>query len=296
MASSAYVLEHQYGKTKVRVAKVVKTPTRHDIYDMEVEVLLDGDFETSFTEGSNTSVVPTDTMRNTCYVFAKKTSFNAPEDYALALSRHFLSSFIHVKSVKVAIVCTLWSRIVVGGEAHQHAFTARPELRTVRLTAKRTPSQPAFQLWSGVKNLKVLKTTQSGFEGYIKDQYTTLPETHDRLFATNVTSEWAYRGVLPEGRFNEFYDSATQLILEVFAGPARTGVYSPSVQKTQYDTADAILRKHPEVSEVYFQMPNIHYIQYDLKRFKLENNNEVFHATQDPSGLIECTVKRPSRL
>lgn len=46
---------------------------------------------------------------------------------------------------------------------------------------------------SGIKDLKVLKTTQSGFEGFIKDQFTTLPEVKDRCFATQVYCKWRYR-------------------------------------------------------------------------------------------------------
>lgn len=45
---------------------------------------------------------------------------------------------------------------------------------------------------SGIKDLKVLKTTQSGFEGFIKDQFTTLPEVKDRCFATQVYCKWRY--------------------------------------------------------------------------------------------------------
>lgn len=45
---------------------------------------------------------------------------------------------------------------------------------------------------SGVKDWVVLKTTQSGYEGFLNDRFTRLPETRDRIVASNVTSTWKY--------------------------------------------------------------------------------------------------------
>ena len=47
------------------------------------------------------------------------------------------------------------------------------------------PSQCA-----GVKGLKVLKTTQSGYEGFLHDKYTLLKDTKERIVATSITSTW----------------------------------------------------------------------------------------------------------
>lgn len=47
-------------------------------------------------------------------------------------------------------------------------------------------------IYSGIKDMKVLKTTQSGFEGFLKDHFTTLQETKDRVFCTSVYARWRY--------------------------------------------------------------------------------------------------------
>ena len=47
-------------------------------------------------------------------------------------------------------------------------------------------------LLAGVKGYKVLKTTQSGYVGYLKDKFTLLPETTDRIAATSITATWRY--------------------------------------------------------------------------------------------------------
>ena len=44
----------------------------------------------------------------------------------------------------------------------------------------------------GLKNMKVLKTTQSGFVGFVRDQFTSLPETKDRVFSTIVACNWKF--------------------------------------------------------------------------------------------------------
>lgn len=70
--------------------------------------------------------------------------------------------------------------------ARRHCFITPPLLTFVLNTGP-----PVIH--SGIKDLKVLKTTQSGFEGFIKDQFTTLPEVKDRCFATQVYCKWRYQ-------------------------------------------------------------------------------------------------------
>ncbi|KAK9759692.1 hypothetical protein K7432_017039, partial [Basidiobolus ranarum] len=70
--ASAYLKKQAYGKTKVRVTKVIRhTKNWHDVVELTCQVLLDGKFETSYTEADNSSIVPTDTVKNTIYVLAK---------------------------------------------------------------------------------------------------------------------------------------------------------------------------------------------------------------------------------
>jgi urate oxidase len=78
-----------------------------------------------------------------------------------------------------------------------------------------------------------------------------------------------------------------QRILETF-----TDHYSPSVQDTLYRMGKAVLEGFPEVEKIHFSLPNKHHLLYDLGRFGIENNNEIFHATSEPYGLIEGTVER----
>ena len=88
---------------------------------------------------------------------------------------------------------------------------------------------------TGLKDLSLLKTTQSGYEGFLRDQYTLLPETNDRIMASTVTCTWKYAAA--PACYDAAYAAAKQGLLDAFLGPARGGVYSPSVQYTLYDMA-----------------------------------------------------------
>jgi urate oxidase len=133
----------------------------------------------------------------------------------------------------------------------------------------------------------VLRTTGSGWEGFLRDRYTTLADTSDRILATVITARWSYR----EGdiEYGDAWRGVRQTILEAFCDH-----YSPSVQFTLHHMGKAVLEARPEVERISFSLPNKHHLLYDLKRFGLENENEVFHATNEPFGLIEGTVERPS--
>ena len=51
------------------------------------------------------------------------------------------------------------------------------------------------QMRSGLKDLRVMKTTQSAFKKFVNDEYRSLPDAEDRLFCTVVDSWWWYNTV-----------------------------------------------------------------------------------------------------
>jgi urate oxidase len=131
-----------------------------------------------------------------------------------------------------------------------------------------------------------LKTTGSGWEGYLHDQYTSLKETADRIMATVVTARWTYARPA-ELDFVRVWEGVRASVLAAFGDH-----YSPSVQFTLHRMGEAVLEAHPEVERIHFSLPNKHHLLYDLSRFGLDNPNEIFHATTEPYGLIEGTVER----
>ncbi|OWK04491.1 UOX, partial [Cervus elaphus hippelaphus] len=150
---------------------------------------------------------------------------------------------------------------------------------------------------SGIKDLKVLKTTQSGFEGFLKDQFTTLPEVKDRCFATQVYCKWRYH----QGRdvdFEATWEAVRGIVLEKFAGPCDKGEYSPSVQKTLYDTQVLSLSQLPEIEDMEISLPNIHYFNIDMSKMGLINKEECVGEVRQEGTLCYrgCAARESSTL
>jgi urate oxidase len=138
---------------------------------------------------------------------------------------------------------------------------------------------------SGIRDLLILKSTGSEFEGYPKDELTTLRETADRILATSFSATWTFEN-LP-ANYRDANAAILFGMLKVFAE-----TYSPSAQTTLFQMGEAALAACAEISKVDLAMPNKHCLLLDLSPFGLENNNEVFVPTDEPHGQIEATVAR----
>lgn len=273
---------NSYGKSEVRIVKVKRGPERHELWDLNVAVALEGGFEAAYVEGDNTGLLATDTMRNTVYALAADHLTASIEEFGSKLVDHFLETGPAVERVRVGISQYPWSRIEVDGRGHEHSFVRGSGERTATLTGSANGDR---QVEAGIDDLFVLKTTNSGWEGFLHEQYTTLPETDDRILATIITASWVYGGT--NVGFDRLWNGVRDRILTTF-----TDHYSPSVQNTLYRMGRAVLEEFPEIRKIHFSFPNKHHVPYDLSRFGMENKNEVFHATHDPYGLIKGTVER----
>jgi urate oxidase len=272
--------DNQYGKAETHVVRVTRGAT-HDIKDMMVSVSLAGDFTATHLTGDNRLVLPTDTQKNTVFGFAKE-QVGEIEDFALRLARHFVREHNSISRARVSISEQPWVRISVGGRPHPHAFErAGSEQRTTTATC----SRDSEWVVSGLTELTLLKSTGSEFWGYRKDHYTTLPETRDRVLATAVEARWRYSGEKVD--WKKAHREARRLLVETFATK-----HSLSLQQTLYAMGEAVLEARPEIAEIRLSMPNKHHFVVDLEPFGLNNENEVFYASDRPYGLIEGTVTR----
>jgi urate oxidase len=181
--------ENGYGKSRVRVVKVSRRDGRHELRDLTVSIRLEGDFEEAHVRGDNRDVLPTDTMKNTAYALARQVEIEAIEDFARALATHFLPDHPVVSRARVTVREQGWHRIGTVGRAHPHAFVrGSDEVDVATVTAE----GDTVRTESGIDELRVLKTTGSGFEGFPRDRYTTLRETSDRVLATAMRVRWTY--------------------------------------------------------------------------------------------------------
>lgn len=273
--------ENNYGKQRVRILQVSRHPDRHDIKELTLGIRLEGKFESAHSKGDNRKVLPTDTMKNTVYALAKQKAIGSPEEFCLRLSDHFLSRNPQVSRVRIEAAQTLWSRLSVEGKPHPHTFTSSSNEKR---TAATTSTREEKTLHAGIEGLVVLKTTDSGFENFLKDEYTTLKEDRNRILSTSIQATWSYRENTAE--YDAMWHGVRQTLLEAFAGHD-----SESLQHTLYAMGEAVLQKFSGIREIHLSLPNKHFNLVDLSPFLLENQKEIFLPTDEPHGLIEATLR-----
>jgi urate oxidase len=279
---SALLTHNAYGKSQIRLTRVTRHADRHDLKELSVAIQLEGDFAASYVDGDNRRVVATDTMKNTVYALAKKHAVPDLESFGTVLARHFLQEYPQVSRAAIELEEQLWQRLSVEGREHPYAFVGGgSETRTCTVTGTREE----LHIESGLGGLLVLKTTDSSFAGFVRDRYTTLPETSDRLFATMVTATWTCNPAPAD--WDVCHRLIRQAMLDVFAKHK-----SLSVQHTLYAMGAAALEACRQVEEISLQMSNKHRLLVNLQPFGLENPNDVFVATDEPYGLITGTLKR----
>ena len=274
--------KNQYGKAENRVVRIYRDSPRHEIRDLNVSTCLRGDFSGAHLTGDQSQVLPTDSQKQTAYAYAKQPGITTIEEYGLALARHFVDDVEPVAAARIEIDEYAWERVVVDGTEHDHTWIRKgQETRTAAVTVD------ADGAWivGGLKDLVILKSTGSEFAGFLTDEYTVLEPTQDRVMATSLIAQWRF--TTTDVDWDAIYTGVKARMVEQFAV-----LQSKALQQTLFHMGKAVLESYPVIAEVRLSAPNKHHFVYDLSRFGLENNNEVFHADDRPYGLIQATVTR----
>jgi len=279
---SIVLTHHAYGKSQIRLTRVTRHADRHDVKELCVGVQLEGDFAASYLAGDNRDIVATDSMKNIVYVLAKKHGIGTIESFGETVARYFVQTYAQVRSATIDLVEHSWQRLVVDGRDHPHAFVGGAgDKRTAIVTLTRQ----GIRVESGLDGLSLLKTTDSAFTGFVRDAYTTLPETGDRIFATLLSARWLW-GRTPAD-WDHAYHAIRRALVETFARH-----HSLSFQQTIYAMGTAALETCSEIEQITLTMPNKHHLLVNLTPFGLDNHNEVFVATDEPHGVISATLAR----
>src|ERR1700758_429741 len=201
--------ENSYGKSRVRLLRVAREEGRHDIRELTLAIRFEGDFETAHTKGDNRKILPTDTMKNTVYALAGQHPIETIEEFGLHLIDHFLTYNPQVSRVRIEAKENLWARMPHGGKPHAAAFLrAGDEKRTALLSGTRQGTE----IRAGVEDLIVLKTTNSAFDNFLRDPYTTLKDDRNRILSTVIRASWLYPG--EEVEFGPVWHGVRQMLLE----------------------------------------------------------------------------------
>ena len=269
-----------------------------------------------YTKADNSVVIATDSIKNTVYILAKQHQVTPPELFASIVACHFVHTYGHIDSATVDVITHKWTRIVVNGEPHPHSFVRDgSEARNAQVKAIRSFG---ISVRSGITELRLLKSTGSEFHGFIRDEYTTLPEVSDRILSTEVDCSWDWATFSDltqvESSVDDFdaaWNAVRTITLNTFAVEQ-----SASVQNTIYKMCEQVFDVVPGAEKVEYVLPNKHYfeigmssevplllkgdlyadVMIDLSWHKgLQNtgkNAEVYAPQSDPNGLIKYSITR----
>jgi len=276
------LIKNRYGKGRVRIMRIHRDGDKQDVSQLSIKAMLEGDFGRAYTDADNSTSTSTDTIKNIVNVVARENTALSTEEFCQVLAKRYLDLYPQASSVSITAHETKWARLAVDGELHPHAFLLDSNGKpTVEIHATRD----GMVMSSGLDGFTFMKSTQSGWENYYTDTYSTIQPTNDRICATSMVASWTWSGKPAS------YPATNKKILDTLLKEFAT-TYSPSVQNSLYRMGEKVLAAVPEISEISMACPNIHYILMNLSAFGLDNNNDVFLPTDEPHGQIECTVGR----
>lgn len=272
----------RYGKERVRVLRLARDGEHHVPRELTLSVMLTGAFDPAWTEGDNRACIATDSVKNIVNVTAARHPVLEAEAFVTAVARVLLETYPQITAVSIESEETRWLRHAVDGVPHGHTFTRDGNgFGFVGLAADRAGST----LRSGLRGFTFMKTTQSGWTGFVDDQYRTLPDTTDRIAATSMDATWSWAAMPAD------YGPANARILAILLRVFAT-TYSRGIQDSMYRMGEAALAEIPELADIAFVMPNKHYLPIDLRPFGLDQGCAVFLPTDEPYGRIEATIAR----
>ncbi len=276
------LIQDTYGKSRVRVMRVHRDGMYNEVRELSVQTMLEGDFAAAYTQGDNRHVIATDTIKNITYVVARENVTAGNENFGAALASRLLSLYPQATRVIVSMDETKWVRTTFAGKPHDHSFTLDANGKPY---AEVNATRNGVSAVSGIKGYTFMKSTQSGWVDYVMDDYTTLPETTDRIAATSMDATWTWLSAPDD------YATANTTILNVMLEVFAT-TYSRGIQDSLYRMGEAALAAMPEMATITMACPNKNYLPINLDRFGLSADNLVLIPTDEPHGQIECTVGR----
>nr|WP_042191800.1 urate oxidase [Kibdelosporangium sp. MJ126-NF4]CEL20301.1 Uricase (urate oxidase) [Kibdelosporangium sp. MJ126-NF4]CTQ97527.1 Uricase (urate oxidase) (EC 1.7.3.3) [Kibdelosporangium sp. MJ126-NF4] len=266
--------ENQYGKAETRLVRVERDEAEHRLVDLSVSTALSGDLADTHLTGANDKVLATDTQKNTVLAFARD-GVGQIESFGLRLAKHYVGRLDSIHRARVEIEQYPWTRL------GSHSFTRSGE--GTRLARVVFDGEATVE--GGIQDLTVLNTTDSEFWGYPRDEYTTLPETKDRILATAVNARWRF--ATTDVDWSHAYSTARASLLDAFAD-----TYSYSLQQTLFAMGKRVLESVAQIDRIQLSLPNQHHYLTDLSPFGLDNPGVVFHVGDRPYGLIEAEIVR----
>jgi len=263
----AKAVTHSYGKDAVSVYRIAGD----SLFACEVRVILRGAaFEPSYTEGDNSMIVATDSMKNFVHMMGLEYEGSALEEFVELVGSRLLERYDHIDGVQVSAKQVPFESI--GGNAMRRRYDA---YAVADLDLDRSGVVSARSAWNG---LHLIKLTGSSFAGFIRDEYTTLPEAKDRPLFVHMNVGWTSA---------DFSDCAPAEEVRDLAVSTFSAVSSASIQELVHQIGVQILERFPQIAAIDFYAENR---LWDTAQTGV--GATVYTDARPPFGVITLTLER----
>jgi urate oxidase len=261
-------LKISYGKDAV---SVYRTDSDGTLFAAEIELVIQGDvFLPSYTEGDNSMVVATDSMKNFIHSCGCDFSGAYLEDFLAYIGKRFLERYEHVEAVRL--------------EGHELTFERRGDVLYQQTYADRGTAwvlvgrDGVVDHRSGREGLHLVKLTGSSFTGFVRDEFTTLPEAVDRPLFVHLDVHW---------RHADFADRVpTEHVRDVLTATFDDFV-SESIQHLVHEMGTRVLDRFDAIEQIEFDGQNR---LWDTAR--TQDGVAVYTDARPPFGVIHLTLAR----
>jgi urate oxidase / 2-oxo-4-hydroxy-4-carboxy-5-ureidoimidazoline decarboxylase len=232
----AQIVAGDYGKDAVSVYRI----SGDRLFACEVRIIARGEsLDTSYTEGDNSLVVATDSMKNFVHVTALEYESESLEDLLVEIGRRFLNRYGHLQAVQLHGTESTFARRE--GNVLQRLYDDRAFARVSLYDDGDRMER------SGRERLHLVKLSGSAFAGFVRDEYTTLPESRDRPLFVHLDVDWHNADY--HRRANS--EAVRETVSGVFAA-----FESESIQHLVHAMGVEILERFPEIDNVAFRAEN----------------------------------------
>jgi urate oxidase / 2-oxo-4-hydroxy-4-carboxy-5-ureidoimidazoline decarboxylase len=264
----AELLTIGYGKEEV---SVYRTDGISTLFAAEVGMTARGEaFVPSYTEGDNAVVVATDSMKNFIHMHALEYEESSLEGFLELLARRFMDTYAQVERVE------LHGREVPFARRSEQSFQrVGGDVGVAELALNRDGT---LEHRSGREGLKLMKLTGSSFEGFVRDEYTTLPEARDRPLFVHLDVRWQNGDYARRANGELVRDTLVSTFAEF---------ESESIQHLVHEMGTRVLERFPEIDSVSFRAEN------RLWDTAQEGDGvTIYTDARPPFGVIELQLNR----
>ena len=271
--------------------------------EIDVQVLGES-FLAAYTEGDNSNVVATDTMKN--FIHRQSLAFDGStlEGWLHFLGSRFLETYPQMERLRVSGVELPFEAAVVPVDEHAgdpagpagfgksgvlfHRRDDDHEIAALELD-REGDTVVLRSVRSGRAGLRLIKVTGSAFKSFARDQFTTLPERGDRPLFIHLDIAWRY--VDPDIPIEPVADQyvASEQVRDL-AGAVFHQFVSLSIQHLVHEIGERMLERWPQLAEVSFEAQNRLWDTAEVEA--TDNRVRVYTDPRPPYGRIGLTLRR----